>query len=311
VSEVVGDTVVERLTFDLEYDGPSLQTHEMDVRDLAPALLSAGALFRSLNRLAHPADPDIQVNIRATSEGSFHIQLALLYDAAMRVLERPDVEAGGTFIGSLTGILGLALAMIGIRKHRDKRGEPAQVESITPGLVRLIWPDGTVLEVPADAWRLLDDPQIAQPLAEMVRPLGRNGIDTMRIKREGQTAVEVTTEDLSAFGARSESPREILSDSERVAYLTIRNIALDPSLKWRFSDGSHLFAAHITDPDFNDRIERRQESFAKGDQLRAVLRTTQWRDAQGELRSETEVVRVLDHMPPPAPHPSLLPSDGD
>lgn len=58
----------ESLDFDLEYDGPALVEHEMDVRDLAPALLSAADLFQVLNRRINPGSRDIQVNIRASRE---------------------------------------------------------------------------------------------------------------------------------------------------------------------------------------------------------------------------------------------------
>ena len=292
---------VERLAFDLEYDGEALAAHEMDVRNLAPALLSAAALFRELNRLAHPGDPDVQVNIKATSEGSFLIQLALLYDHTVRVLASPQVEAQETAVMTLTGLLTLLVTMIGLRKKRDRDGAPHQVDDVSPGEVRITWPDGTTLEVPAEAWRLLDDPRVARPLADMVRPVGEPGIDTMRIKREGQVAAEVTTGDLPAFSEWSDSPREILIDTEREVFLTIRGAFFDPRLKWRFNDGLNNFAAHITDPDFQARVEA-GEPFAKGDTLRCVLRTTQWRDTEGQLHTDVEVTRVLEHsfvVPPP------------
>jgi hypothetical protein len=62
---------VAELVFDLQYDGPALQTHEMDVRDLAPALLATAELFQEMNRVAHPTDPEVSVNVGATGMDRF------------------------------------------------------------------------------------------------------------------------------------------------------------------------------------------------------------------------------------------------
>ena len=39
------------LAFDLEYDGPALASHEMDVKRLAPALFATAELFQEMNRI--------------------------------------------------------------------------------------------------------------------------------------------------------------------------------------------------------------------------------------------------------------------
>lgn len=85
---------VAELAFDLEYDGSALQAHEMDVRDLAPALLAAADLFQAVNEATRPTDPAVSVNVRALSEGSFLVQLKLVYDGTVAVLGSDDVQAG-------------------------------------------------------------------------------------------------------------------------------------------------------------------------------------------------------------------------
>ena len=60
------------VAFELEYDGPALAAHEMDVRELAPALISTADLFQEMNRRLHPVAPPLAVTVRATSEGSFY-----------------------------------------------------------------------------------------------------------------------------------------------------------------------------------------------------------------------------------------------
>src|SRR5664280_1129809 len=100
-------TIADSLDFGIEYDGPVLTNHEMDVRDLAPALLSVGNLFQTLNRRIHPADPEVQVNIRATEEGSFLVQLKLLYDHTANVLGNRGLIEGEGLAGLISGLVAL------------------------------------------------------------------------------------------------------------------------------------------------------------------------------------------------------------
>jgi hypothetical protein len=288
--------------FGLEYDGPALVAHEMDVRYLAPALLSAATLFRTVNRLARPGDPEIAVNIKATSEGSFLVQLVLWYDLGRSVLASPATTGA-------EGLLTLVVSIIGLRRMRQQKGESASTTPLDSGYLRLQWPDGTILEVTPDALRLLDQPAVIKPMSEMVRPVAESGIDNMRIRRAGRVLSEVTTDDLPAFDEFLTPDREILSDSEREVYLVIRNAVFDPSLTWRFNDGSNNLSAHVTDPEFNERVANGSETFGNGGMLRCMLRSVQWRDPAGKIHSEVEVVRVLEHLPPSAGQPTLFSED--
>ena len=59
--------------FTLTYDGPALATHEMNVRDLAPAMLAVGELFEAMNGLYNGKLAEVAVNVRAYSPGCFNV----------------------------------------------------------------------------------------------------------------------------------------------------------------------------------------------------------------------------------------------
>lgn len=64
--------------FQITYDGPSLAASEMDVRDLAPALLAAGDLLDAATRALHGERIKAQINVRASFKtGCFGIDFAL------------------------------------------------------------------------------------------------------------------------------------------------------------------------------------------------------------------------------------------
>lgn len=292
-------------SFDLTYDGAALSQHEMDVRDLAPALLSTANLFRSLNRELHPTDPDVQVNIKATGEGSFLLQLKLLYEQMQNVI-------GNHQLNSDEGLAGLFVILIQLIRYVRKRGRSGPPTAMTPidgtdVLIRAIWADGTQLEITRDALRMADNPAVRSLLRDVIRPVSRFGIDILEFRRSGQNVPDesVSKEDLPSLDAPVEAGREILNVFERDTYLTVRAPAFDPSLKWRFYDGIVNFAAPIVDAEFLARMGRREESFAVGDVLYCSLRTTQWRDSQG-IHSEIEIVTVHGHLPPADPHPTIF-----
>jgi hypothetical protein len=298
----VTDTLQEAaaFAFDLEYGGPALANHEMDVRDLAPALLNAADLFRTLNRQVHPTDPEVQVNIKATGEGSFLIQLRMLYEHTQNVLGNQHLLSDEGF----AGLFALVLGTIRYVRKRGSSGPPASIEPVDQGdvLVRVTWPDGTVMEIMRDALRMADNPVVRRQLAEVVRPVAQSGIDSLGLKQADHPTFDevVSKDDLPALQTPAEVGREILSVSERPVYLTIRAPSFDPGLKWRFYDGLVNFAAPIVDADFIARVGRREEAFAVGDVLNCSVRTTQWRDSGG-IHSEVEVVKVHGHLPPAEP----------
>ncbi len=69
--------VVAETRFAVLYEGPALENGRMEVRDLAPALLALGDLFREANTVVNPGLPPISLQIRATAEGSFVVELIL------------------------------------------------------------------------------------------------------------------------------------------------------------------------------------------------------------------------------------------
>lgn len=280
------------LAFDLKYDGPALENHEMDVRDLAPALLAAGVLFQAANAAAHPLDPPVGVNVRAMSEGSFLVQLKLAYDGARDALVSDDVTAGVALLTLVTTVGGLIRHLA--QKHRSPvlRTEASE----TPGMIRVSYADGTVLEVPPDALRLERDVRVRRSLADMVGPLDSEGVTTLELRREEITISSIERADVEAFRADlPEAAAELLSDSVREVYLTILSATFQEDRKWRLSDGMSSFYASLLDADFIAKINA-GERFSKQDVLHCNVRTRQWRD-EGGLHSEVEVLEVIEHLP--------------
>jgi hypothetical protein len=243
------------LAFDLEYEGPALRNHEMNVRDLAPALLATANLFQEIGRVEYPAEAPVEVTVRATEEGSFVVQLHLLFDTAVGALGSPGVTA----VNNLLTMLNSGIALISLRQGRARSREMEQRHS-EPGRVLVRYEDGTSLEVPEEVLRLDRNPVIRRNLTEIVRPLEHPGIESLRFRQEEIVLAEVEKRDLPAFSPGDESPvspQTILATSKRETYLQIVTAAFKTGNRWRLSDGDSTFYTKIVDEDFLRRVEER------------------------------------------------------
>src|SRR5437763_1134756 len=97
----------------------------MDARDLGSAILNAASLFQDLNRKLHPDSPAINVTVRALSQGSFGIDLRLVYQQLQGVLYSPDVAQAADELSKLVqigvGLLQLA-GMLNPRRVPESDG---------------------------------------------------------------------------------------------------------------------------------------------------------------------------------------------
>src|SRR4051794_33274663 len=70
-------TVMAETKFGIKYEGTALADGRMAVRDLAPALLALGELFTEASTTLYPDRPTVALDIHATRQGSFDVDLIL------------------------------------------------------------------------------------------------------------------------------------------------------------------------------------------------------------------------------------------
>jgi hypothetical protein len=102
---------MSEMRFQLAYDGPALKKGDMDVRQLAPALLAVGKLIQESNRVLNGERASVEVKVRADFKtASFHIDFNLtqgLLEHARDLLLNQDITDAKeilTRIGFFVGI---------------------------------------------------------------------------------------------------------------------------------------------------------------------------------------------------------------
>ena len=93
---------MSKKTLYIAYDGPALAAHEMDVKELAPALLAFSTLFEEANSMFNGDRTKIAINVKGSfKSGSFGIDLSVVQDVFQNVLNfgsKQEVQSAGGFV---------------------------------------------------------------------------------------------------------------------------------------------------------------------------------------------------------------------
>jgi hypothetical protein len=291
--------------FNLTYDGPALRNHEMNVRDLAPAMLAVGELFDALNLLYNGEGVEVAVNVKAHQPGCFSVWFEVIQnwkDGALALLSGNDATAAVN-LKEIVILSGGGLIWL-VRQLRGK--QPHKIERLSPGMVRL-HVDGETHDVPLRLLRAYQEVSVRAALERVVyQPLQQAGIDEVRFDSGGIEQERVAKADADFFKAPT-VPDQVLIDDTRQAAYTIISLSFKEDNKWRLHDGSSPISATIEDEDFLKRVDTNVIRFAKNDVLVCLVHFQQKQTAKG-LSTEHVVKKVLRHIPAPR-QLGLLPDD--
>lgn len=296
--------------FSIKYDGPALASHQMDVRELAPALMALAGMIEDANNAVFPGAEDVRVQVKGTfKSGSFGIDLIAVQSMAKQLVSLfsgSEATAAANLFAILGG-LGMATGAVGggliglVRWLNGRRPTAIRTESD-----RVIFEVETteVLEsytVDLVAAKLYQERTVRQSLAKVIKPLEREGVDYFAVIDASETLVTViTSAEVGAFTSAAEQP-DVVSDTttERVL-LQIESAVFRDGNKWRLSDGGQAFHAEIADAAFLQRVNAGDVRFGKGDMLVADIRQVQTVTDNG-LKADRYVVKVHEHRAPLQP----------
>lgn len=285
--------------FRITYDGPALTTHEMEVRQLAPALYAIGDLLENANRVLNGADSKVSVSVKGSFKtGSFGIDLALLQGWVKSVVDMFNSREAVAVV-SILALLGLSgkdasRGLIGVVKWL--RGRVVTRVTKTDHHAT-IYVENESLEVELRVLQLLMDIETRKALDGMIRePLSREGIDMFASGTDDQIEVTVARAESGWFAA-PEAADQTISESESEERLQLVAVVFKDDNKWRFSDGASAFYAAILDEGFLGRVDKDEERFGKNDIFRVLLKRRHYLDVSGVLRQEISVLEVLEHTP--------------
>ncbi|MDY6922737.1 MAG: hypothetical protein SWI22_02110 [Pseudomonadota bacterium] len=290
-------------SFSLAYDGPAVREGEMDLAELGPALIGLSQLLKAAGRATYGDEAVVSVRAKATREGSFEVLLSLGVQGGHMLWEfwkQPDVQAAAT----LLGLLGLTAKDGAVQVIKTLRGSrPRKQERLKDGEVRIEAADGTVLVIPEPSLRLALDPAVRQALQRVVvQPLETDGIDTVKIGA-GTARVVITESEVDSFRQLPDTDDDQFVSRFQKPFKIV-SLHFTSGRKWRLHDGRATRLVAIEDEEFNARVDRNEERFAKGDLLICEVEEISVR-AGSDFSSHYVIKRVIEHRPAPAGQPEL------
>lgn len=291
--------------FRIVYDGPALQEHTMDVRDLAPALLAMGDVLEEANYVLNGERAKVSVQVKASFKtGCFPIDLDVVQSLANQIKDLLATHAVANAkeildllgIGAYDAAKGVAVGACGglfalIKWLRGRK--PTGIELLNNGTVRVIC-DNESYETEQRVLELYRCYKLRQALeAAILKPLEKPGIQSFAIQTTVGKFFEIERGMADWF--RAPAPEsEDMGKTEYETNLQLVSLSFREDNKWRFSEGATTFYATIADERFLDGINKNEVSFSKGDILKAHVRKHQWLAGE-ELKTEYVIKEVKEH----------------
>lgn len=287
----------------IAYTGPLVDDGTMDVQELGPALMALSSLVNEANKVLNNDKSTIAVKVNADfRKGSFEIQLELIRTLAAQLqgLFTPNVT-----MEQLIAYLGLAGSV------QSLVGGPNLIDVIKWAKNRAITKatkhkNGTVtlesesdhITVKVDVVNIYQSVPVRESFDKLVEPTRKEGIDAFQVRKDKDKTVvqSIEKEEAKSFEFDSnkiESAKEQVEITESDEWVNILTVNFE-DLKWRFMSGENKYYAKVDDEDFIKQIDSGKQSFTKGDMLKIKRERTQIRKADGTIKNEYRVIKVLE-----------------
>ena len=279
----------------------------MDIRDLAPALLSIAELFEQSSHVLYGQEaPPVRTRIVATGTGSVDVFLEIVQQSLSDILpfgnQSPNaVRAllGHIYIGVTSNFVYGSLAGI-LKSLRGKKWRPEEIDEQT-GVVLIVSGD-TRMEVPYPVFQLMSSKHIRDILCKPFDPLRIEGIDKFTVRsrdNEGTHEQIITKEEVDYFVDDAIDDEEEATESRYAATYTIVTLTFKETsegLRWRLGIGQAEITVLIKDMDFIRQVSSGNLTFGSGDSLECQVLMRQTPRAK-TIKTEYIVEKVLRHRP--------------
>jgi hypothetical protein len=274
-------------TFSLRY------THSAPDQIEAAELIKVLAAFNSIvvkaNRTFYGTDANTSFRLRHVQPGSIDIQGFIEVAAGLQ----PAFAMLPSLSFGIDDIPGLIKSWFDLLKHL-KGSAPKRVQTVKEGnAVQVENVDGNMMVVNGNVYHGCIINNVGSDAAKLEAPV-RKGARQLELVRGRKKIGTYTPDDVAQF--RSIKPTERPIESEIEAIVEVVAPVLQGEGMWRFKYGRMPLTAKLLDEEFRQRVSNKEESFRRGDLLRARLKTVQERGPAGKVVTRHFIVKVLGRV---------------
>lgn len=303
--------------FHVIFEGRDLETGEIDVADLAPALMALANVVTAANEAINGNRAEARLKFKSSQTGSFDALLSLDVSMTSQLLglleiaiANPEKMAAanelldillkaGTVIGVTFSGAGLAGGGLLWLLKMMKGAKPDKISSNGNGTTNITINTMTII---ADdrALDLMKDVNTRKAVEDFgKRALNARSVEQVKITTDRpDESLTFSRDDARAFAMPELVERELPPETtERTAYLKIITSQFRDGYVWRFTDGGEKpFTAKMLDRDFIDKVEEGRIALSANDTLRCLIEETQAGTVNG-LTKEIAIKKVIDYIP--------------
>jgi hypothetical protein len=278
--------------FTIIYEGEALAENTIDVKYLAPALLSIENIFQEANRVLNGGDDaEIKIYVRATGKGSFEID----FTAVLKLVEQLKNFLTEDWVISVINLKELILLGGGlfwlIKKLKGKKLE--KKEKFKNDIYRITAENQTI-DIQSKLLKLYQDTCVRKAAEGIVAPLKKDGINNLKIKDKEKIEQIISKSEADFFDVSIYDTEEIVSETNKKQEFSIVSLSFKEGNKWKLNYGNTQISVKIKDEEFLKKVYSGSISFAKGDILICNIKNIQKNTKDG-LKNEYEVLKVLKH----------------
>jgi hypothetical protein len=302
---------VSEATVTVRFDGPVLANHQMDVADLAPALLGLSELCRIANESVNGDRASVKVLIATDKEHQcfqFDLQVVQsIWESTKSVLNNADVASakdllewiglGATGVGGVFGLFKL------LRWIKDRKVTSTEmIVKDGKNVVQIkIEGDNNVVNIYPETLTLLRNETVISNVKKVVAPVTREGYDKLEFESPKTGLIErIEKADAAAIASvRNDGIEESATDAPQIieAWVTVYSPVYDPKApKWRFKFGEVREYIDISATEIAAQAIKRGGALVD-DAYRVRLEITQEHKPSGVIKNHYKIVEVLDFKP--------------
>jgi hypothetical protein len=239
----------------IRFDGAALTGHEMDVQELAPALLALADLIQLANRRFNGDKATMRVLVNADVEQHcFMLDISLVQtfvDQAKTFFARDDV-ATVKEIAEWIGLIGgpsMGLLLL-IKRLVGARGNGAKLIEATADQVTITIPNGGVFVVPRQVYDLAQDQQVNDRVRKLLGPLRKPGYETLAFLDGDKQVFEVDEIEAAAIidtDGTPVDPPPTDAVSTIKGTVRIKSAQYEGAAKWSLLWGGRAIDAEMVD----------------------------------------------------------------
>ena len=253
----------------IRYDGPALENHQMDINELAPALLALGDLIRDSNRILNGGETSVRVLVSAdTEQQCFQLGFDVLQslgDQIMNLIGQEGVKDAKEileWIGIITGVGGAVTASVfGVLKFLawTKKDNITYHIEAKEGSIVYIADNGASINVPPPVHQLLQSPEIIKNAQRVIEPVDSDGINKLEFEQGGRITHEISeVEAKDILNLRPSWVIEDIQETEHVSEIRtsvrIKRAIYEGGGKWTIIYQKPV-EAKISDEDFVKKFQ--------------------------------------------------------